>query len=80
MKDFFHYQGSPMIAGSRDASREAIQEGLIEHGDDWMEMIQSRNKTAHTYNLDVANEIAEKILGTYFKRFEEFLHKMSSLD
>ena len=62
MKDYFDYQGSSeLITGSRDATKDAFQKGLIQCGDDWMEMIKSRNKTSHTYNLNVANDIVEKI-------------------
>ena len=47
---FFIYQGNPDIMGSRDATREALQNGLIEAGEIWMDMIKSRNLTSHTYN------------------------------
>jgi len=79
LKDYFDYQGASLISGSRDATREAIQKGLINHGDDWMEMIKSRNQTSHTYNLNVANEIAEKILSIYCARFSELYKTMSAL-
>ena len=42
MKDYFEYQGNTSITGSRDAAREAFQNGLIEDGHQWMEMIKSR--------------------------------------
>lgn len=62
MKDYFLYQGNTSITGSRDAVRESFSKGLITDGEGWMEMIMSRNQTSHTYNLKVANEIAEKII------------------
>ncbi|WP_291368720.1 nucleotidyltransferase substrate binding protein [Cyclobacterium sp.] len=43
MKDFFFYQGNPEIHGSRDASREAFKNGLIEDGEIWMDMIKIKN-------------------------------------
>lgn len=79
MKDYFAYQGSPGITGSRDAAREAFQKGLVEDGDGWMEMIKSRNQTSHTYQQKVADEIAALIVGRYFPLFEKFASKMSSL-
>lgn len=51
--------------GSRDASRQAFAEGLIEDGEGWMEMIQSRNLTSHTYNEDIADLIVQRILTRY---------------
>jgi len=36
-----------------------------------MEMIQSRNQTAHTYNQKVADEIADRVSAHYCKLFLE---------
>ena len=73
MKDYFDYQGNAdLITGSRDATKEAFQKGLIQNGDDWMEMIKSRNKSSHTYNLNVANDIVEKIHKSYISLFNNF--------
>jgi nucleotidyltransferase substrate binding protein (TIGR01987 family) len=79
IKDYFEHQGIAGITGPRDAVREAFQKGLIKQGDDWIEMIKSRNKTSHTYNLAVAEEIVEKIIHTYQPLFEAFKSKMLSL-
>ena len=76
MKDYFFYQGNSSITGSRDAVREAFQKGLIVDGEGWMEMLMSRNQTSHTYNICVANEIAEKIISQYAILFDAFLHRM----
>ncbi len=80
MKDYFDYQGaSELITGSRDATREAFQKGLVRAGDEWMEMIKSRNKTSHTYNLSVAEDIVSKILTSYFDEFKNFEATMQAL-
>ena len=79
MKDYFIYQGTQDITGSRDATREAFSKNLIQDGEGWMAMIQSRNKTSHTYNQAVANEIVDAITQTYYMLFEELLHKLSAL-
>lgn len=79
MKDYFNYQGTQNITGSRDATREAYSKGLVEDGEGWMAMIQSRNKTSHTYNKAVADEIVEAIKDSYFVLFKEFLHKLNTL-
>ena len=67
MKDYFLFQGNPDITGSRDAIREAFNKGLIQDGENWMEMIKSRNQSSHTYNLKVANDIILKITSSYGK-------------
>lgn len=80
MKDWFEYQGNSGITGSRDATREAFQKGLIEDGEGWMEMIKSRNQTSHTYQQKIAEEIAGYIIGRYAPLFQDFLRKMDSLN
>lgn len=79
MKDYFAYQGNVAITGSRDAAREAFNAGLVENGEGWMEMIRSRNQTSHTYNDEVAGEIASRIIGLYQNLFDAFLARMSGL-
>ena len=74
IKDYYEYQGVTDIQGSRDAFRLAFNRGLIEDGEDWMKMIESRTKTAHTYNEGTADEIASAVQDIYFDLFKE-LHK-----
>ncbi len=80
LKDFLESRGTTNLYGSRDATREGFAKGLIEDGETWMEMIQSRNRTSHTYNEDTANEIAEAILTRYAQQFEKFLLKFTELE
>ncbi|MEH6797845.1 MAG: nucleotidyltransferase substrate binding protein [Halopseudomonas sabulinigri] len=79
MEDYFLYQGNPGITGSRDAIRSAFKQELISDGEGWMEMIKSRNQSAHTYNEAVANAIVESILSSYHRLFEQFASHMQSL-
>lgn len=79
MKDYFSYQGTQDITGSRDATREAFSKNLLQDGEGWMAMIQSRNKTSHTYNKVVADEIADAIINIYFGLFKDFLHVFTTL-
>ena len=76
MKDYFFYQGTVTIAGSRDAIREAFLRELIVNGEAWMKMVADRSKTAHTYNEDVAKEVAHNILDIYYALFVEFQNEM----
>ena len=69
LKDYLEYQGLVDIVGSRDASRLAFQNGLVEDGDAWMKMIEARNLTSHTYNLAVAQAVVESILARFYPAF-----------
>lgn len=79
MKDYAHYQGNADIGGSRDATREAFNLQIINSGEVWMEMIQSRNLSSHTYNEDVAEEIFKKIIGNYHPALLSFHNHMEQL-
>lgn len=79
MKDYFAYQGNVSIMGSRDATREAFQKNLVTDGEGWMEMIQSRNLTSHTYNQEVADEIVERVITHYHDLFLAFEQRMQGL-
>jgi nucleotidyltransferase substrate binding protein (TIGR01987 family) len=79
MKDYFYYQRQSNITGSRDATRESFNKGLIANGEYWMEMIKSRNQTSHTYNEGIADGIVQNILSLYHACFIDFLAKMKEL-
>lgn len=69
LKDYLEEQGFVGIIGSKNASRQAFKDALIQDGEAWMDMIKARNLTSHTYNLDVAAGIAADILTRFFPAF-----------
>ncbi len=69
LKDFIEHKGNRNIYGSKDATREAFKLGLIDNGDVWMKMIESRNQTSHTYNEIIAKEMVTDIQKSYFEQF-----------
>lgn len=69
LKDYLEFQGITDITGSRDTFREAFSFGIIEKGELWMEMIESRNLTSHTYNEETASKILESIRNEYYSLF-----------
>lgn len=79
IKDFFEAQGETDILGSRDAFRLAFKRGLVEDGETWMEMIKSRALTSHTYNEDVAQQMAHNILSAYYGEFVRLQARFAAL-
>lgn len=76
IRDYFRWQGNAEITGSRDAIREAFANGLIDEGEQWMQMLKDRNRTSHTYNEETAREILKNILTLYHPLFAGFLERM----
>lgn len=79
MKDYLVYQGFTGISGSRDAIRQAFNQGLISNGQVWMNMVDDRIKSVHSYDHKIVDRMERKIFGEYFHQFEQFYHKMKSL-
>jgi len=65
LRDLLRSQGNTSLLGSRDTLREAFRLGLIDAGEAWMQMIQDRNLTSHSYNRSTADAIATQIIGSY---------------
>jgi nucleotidyltransferase substrate binding protein (TIGR01987 family) len=79
MRDYSLYQGYQEIRGSRDAIRQGISMGLISDGDTWMNMLESRNITAHTYDEKTADDILEKIIREYYPVLLALERKMKDI-
>lgn len=78
LKDFLEERGVQNLYGSKDATRAAFKTGLIENGEAWMDMIQSRNLTSHTYEEAIAAEIVSAIRASYFAEFEALQMKLEA--
>lgn len=74
LKNYLEYEGIQGIVGSRGAVREAFKSGLIEDGELWMDMIEKRNLSSHTYNKGIAEALVRDILDGYYPAFVE-LHR-----
>jgi nucleotidyltransferase substrate binding protein (TIGR01987 family) len=80
LKDFLEAHGAINLYGSKDATREAFARGLIANGDEWMAMIQARNRSSHTYNEKTAQDLAAATLSSFVPEFAAFLAKFTGLD
>lgn len=79
MKDFLDYEGIKNISGSRSTTREAFNKELIREGQLWMEMIESRNTTVHTYDEAILEHEFKKIVTIYTPLLKDFYKKMELL-
>lgn len=79
LKDFLEARGVKNLYGSRDATRAGFKAELIENGDEWMKMIESRNQTSHTYDETIAAKVVSDVIEIYFAEFEAFNARMEKL-
>jgi nucleotidyltransferase substrate binding protein (TIGR01987 family) len=79
LKDYLVEMGYSDLIGSKDTIRQAFQSGLISDGETWMDMIKSRNLTAHTYNQDTAESIEEDVVNLYYPLFKKLIAKLEEI-
>ena len=77
LKDYLESKGFKDFHGSKDTFKLAFQEGLINDGEKWMEMIDTRNRSSHTYEESIAKQIISLVLSEYFVKFKELSEKMN---
>lgn len=65
MKMFLEYAGISEIKSPRAAIREAFSYGLIEDGEQWIDMMVDRNKTSHLYDEKEAKLIYQRVISIY---------------
>lgn len=76
LKDYLEYEGIQGLIGSRSTVREAFKRELVEDGALWMDMIDKRNLSSHTYNLELAREIEVAIADRYLPAFQELKRRL----
>jgi nucleotidyltransferase substrate binding protein (TIGR01987 family) len=78
LKDFLEDQGETQLFGSRNTFRSAFSRGLIQDGETWMDMVDSRVRSAHVYDEDSARDIAELIYKDYIRLFNQLKQTMQT--
>ncbi|MDR2581963.1 MAG: nucleotidyltransferase substrate binding protein [Fibromonadaceae bacterium] len=76
LKDYLESKGFIDFYGPKDTFRLAFQEGLISDGELWMEIIENKNRSLHTYYIDIARQIISAIMSKYVLKFKELSEKM----
>lgn len=66
VKDYLEEQGFVDIKSPRSALKKAFEMNIIENGHDWMDLLQDRNLTAHTYDEQKATDMEQLISNKYF--------------
>ena len=69
LKDLLEFEGIQGIVGWRGAVREAFKRGLLADGELWLDMIDKRNLTSHTYNAELAQDMVNTIVHRYYPSF-----------
>lgn len=79
MQDYLRYQGFNDVGGPRGVTKLAFNQGLITKGDSWIDMLQSRNLTVHTYDETLLDQEFHKITHEYVLLLRDFKIKMEQI-
>ncbi len=71
LKDFLISEGFE-IKSPREAIKTAFQNGYINNGNTWIDALNNRNLSVHTYDEEMAIELTEKIRAHYFPLLTSF--------
>ncbi len=75
IKDYLEYNGTKTDT-PRNAIKEAFSANLIVEGQQWIDMMEARNKTSHTYKEEFANQTAQEILNIYTRILSDLEKKL----
>ena len=64
MKDYLEFNGI-ITDTPRETIKEAFSRNIISDGQIWIEMMEARNKTSHTYKEEYAKSLCDDILNIY---------------
>lgn len=63
---------------ARDTIKRGFKLGLLQNGELWMQMTQSRNLSSHTYDEGLAETILKAISQTYLALLQDFRNTMEA--
>ncbi|MBW2366574.1 MAG: nucleotidyltransferase substrate binding protein [Deltaproteobacteria bacterium] len=73
MKDYLEEQGLT-VNSPRQAIKQAFRSGVIDNGQQWIDALEDRNLTTHTYDESIADKVVSAIRTSYFP----ILHQLYS--
>ena len=78
LKDYLEKEGF-QVQSPRETIKQAYQAGFIQEADIWLEALESRNLTTHTYDEAVAEKVSKMIHDHFFKILENCYQAFSDL-
>ena len=67
------------VYSPRSVIKESYKQDLIENGELWLDILEDRNLTSHTYDENTANRIKDNIVNKYVLEFEKFIKRIKEV-
>ena len=80
IKNYMEYMGITETTGSpRETIQNGFKQGIIEDGEEWVNMMLSRNSLSHLYDEKSSREIYNKIKNNYINLFIKLKEKLENM-
>lgn len=79
LQDLLQERGLVEIRGPKPVIQQAFEDGLIQNGVVWMEMLRARNESAHIYDEDVFLDIFHKTAKDFYEPLKALKEKLETL-
>jgi nucleotidyltransferase substrate binding protein (TIGR01987 family) len=79
LKDYQQAEGFE-VNSPRAAIKLAFQNGIVDDGHAWIQALEDRNLTTHTYNEETAQQVEQKIREMYFPLLNALNNRFSELE
>ena len=76
-REYLMDQGFVDINSPKSVMKEAFSYGLITDDKIWVQLLNDRNLTSHIYKEEIADEICERIIKTYFQEFKALSKRLA---
>ena len=76
MKEYMEEQGFLELRSPRDTIKKAFEIQLIADGHAWLQTLQNRNLTSHTYDEETAVKVVAEIQSVYYPLLKEIYNRL----
>ena len=76
LKEYLAYEQLGEFSSPRSVIKESFKQNVIDDGEVWLDIIDDRNLTSHTYDELTANRIKDNIIKKYLNEFGKLLNVM----
>lgn len=76
LKDYLKYENIGEFYSPRSVVKEAYANKIIDDGELWLDMLEDRNLTSHTYDEIIANTIRDNIINKHFNLLKKLEKEM----
>ncbi|MFV0554964.1 MAG: HI0074 family nucleotidyltransferase substrate-binding subunit [Mangrovibacterium sp.] len=76
LKDYLENEGYDEVKNGKQTIRQAFQDEIITDAEAWMDALQQRNLTSHTYDDSILESSVSFIMNNFHPIVRELYHKL----